>query len=122
MAFTTIYVAPGLPPAARRAARRAGPRAVGTRATHTGLLRSAGFANVDEVDLTGAFVDSMRAWIDQRERHARDLAPLEEPGVFERRQGEHREQLAATEAGFLRRAAFHAARPSRPVGRARLDG
>jgi hypothetical protein len=49
MGFTTIFEAPGLPPAARRRARTAGPRAVAMRSDHRGLLGSAGFGDVTEL-------------------------------------------------------------------------
>jgi uncharacterized heparinase superfamily protein len=55
MGFSIILEAPGLPPATRRRARVAGPRAVAMRSDHQRLLRAAGFGEVSEVDLTAAF-------------------------------------------------------------------
>jgi hypothetical protein len=110
IAFTTIYVPPDLSPTARRRARRAGPRAVGSRASQVRLLETAGFVDVDEVDLTDAFIDTQREWLDARARHREELAALEPPGAFDQRQDDHRGQLAATEAGVLRRSMFSAVR------------
>jgi hypothetical protein len=111
MAFTTIHVTRGLDQAARRRAGRSGPRAVATRSTYPRLLRAAGFVDVDEHDVTAAFIDTARAWIDLREDHAADLAPLEPPGSFAERQRNNRTQLAAIEEGLLRRALISATRP-----------
>jgi hypothetical protein len=109
--FTTIYMEPGLQGAARTRARKAGPRAVASRVSQQQLLRSAGYLDVDELDVTQAFVETTRAWITQRERHSEQLAALEAPGVFEERQHDHHSQLAATEDGLLRRGLFSATRP-----------
>jgi hypothetical protein len=111
MAFTTIYVPAGLSPAERRRARRDGPRAVGSRATHRRLLEAAGFVDLDQIDVTGAFIETTRAWIDERSRHSDALAALDTPGAFAQRQADHRAQLAATEAGLLGRALLSATRP-----------
>ncbi|HET7653101.1 MAG TPA: hypothetical protein VFK42_08680 [Acidimicrobiales bacterium] len=96
-------MAPDLSPVERRLARRAGPRAVASRAPQADLLERAGFVDVDEVDVTAAFVETQRAWLDARARHRDELSALEPPGAFDQRQAEHRAQLAATEAGLLRR-------------------
>ena len=48
---------------------------------------------------------------EEDKRHAEELATLDVPGVFEQRQADHRAQLAATEAGLLRRALLSATRP-----------
>ncbi len=104
MGFTTILETPGLPPAARRRARAAGPRAVAMRSTHQRLLRSAGLTDVTEVDLTPAFRATAAAWLAHSEAHAEELARLEPPGAFGQRQADRRAMLAAIDAGLLRRA------------------
>jgi hypothetical protein len=104
MGFTTILETPGLPPAARRRARAAGPRAVAMRSDHQRLLRSAGFTDVTEVDLTPAFRATAAAWLAHCEAHADELALLEPPGAFAQRQADRRAMLAAIDAGLLRRA------------------
>jgi hypothetical protein len=110
IAFTTIHMPPDLSPAERRRAHRAGPRAVASRATPARLLHAAGFADVDELDVTEAFVTTQRAWLDGRARHRDELAALEAPGAFDQRQADHRTQLAATEAGLLRGSLLSAVR------------
>jgi hypothetical protein len=111
MAFLTIFITPGLPPAAHRRARQAGPRAVATRSDYRRLLAAAGFVNLQELDATAAFVRTARAWLDERERHAAELAATESKDGFSERQQDQRVLLAAAEDGLLRRALFTATRP-----------
>jgi hypothetical protein len=110
MAFTTIYVTPGLPVAGRLRARRSGPRAVASRSEQARLLASAGFVDIEQLDLTAEFATTARAWITENESNAAELAKLEPPGAFEQRQRERRTQLAAIEDGLLRRGLFSARR------------
>jgi hypothetical protein len=113
MAFTTIFIAPYLSPAERRRARRVGPRAVATRRDHTDLLTAARFVDVEEHDLTPAFIVTARAWLHESQQHATELAAVESPEVFRERQRDRRAMLAALEDGLLRRALFAGIRPSR---------
>jgi hypothetical protein len=110
MGFTTIFESPGLPPATRRRARTAGPRAVAMRSNHASLLRSAGFGEVAELDVTPAFRATAAAWLAESETHAGQLAGLEAPGAFEQRLRDRRALLAAIDAGLLRRALILARR------------
>jgi hypothetical protein len=110
MAFTTIYVTPGLTVAGRQRARRSGPRAVTSRSEEAPLLASAGFVDVEQLDVTAEFATTARAWITECESNAAELTTLEPPGAFEQRQRERRTQLAAIEDGLLRRGLFSARR------------
>jgi hypothetical protein len=112
MAFTTITIAPGLDRRARRRARECGPPAVAARAEHDELLRRAGFTDVVRLDVTDAYVDTLRAWLHHRQRHATELARLGPPGAFEQRIHDQTVGLAATEAGLLRREMLSASRPT----------
>lgn len=112
IAFTTIYVAPGLSPADRRRAHRSGPRAVASRAEQPRLLASAGFVDIDEIDLTDEFASTGRAWLDQWDRNAEELKELEGPTAFAERQRDRRVQQRAIEEGLLRRGLFSATRPA----------
>ena len=111
IAYTTIHVPPNLPPAARRRARRAGPRAVASRSGQAQLLRSAGFVEIDVLDVTDEFAATARGWLEEADRHADALASLEAPGRFAQRQRERRMLLAAIEDGLLRRGLFSAVKP-----------
>jgi hypothetical protein len=110
MGCSTIFETPGLPPAARRRARAAGPRAVAMRSTHRRLLRSAGFGDIIELDVTPTFRDTAAAWLAESGAHAYELARLEPPGAFQQRQADRRALLAAIDAGLLRRALLFARR------------
>jgi hypothetical protein len=101
--FYTIVEAPGLPPAARRRARAAGPRAVAMRSDHHRLLRAAEFQDITEIDVTPAFAATAAAWLAETEPHADELARLEPPGAFAQRQADRRRMLAVIHAGLLRR-------------------
>jgi hypothetical protein len=111
MAFTTIFESPGLPPAARRRARAAGPRAVAMRSDHRRLLGSAGFRDITEVDVTPEFRATAAAWLAEAAVHAEELARLEALDAFEQRQADRRAMLAAIDAGLLRRSLVLARRP-----------
>ena len=103
MGCYTIVESPGLPPAARRRARAAGPRAVAMRSDHHRLLRAAGFHDITETDVTAAFAVTAAAWLAETQPHAAELARLEPPGAFAQRQADRRSMLAAIHAGLLRR-------------------
>jgi hypothetical protein len=110
LAFTTIYVTPGLSPTLRRKAQRFGPRAVASRSEQHHLLASAGFNDIDAVDLTPEFAATARAWIDGRAAHEAELSALESPATFADRQRDGCFQLRAVEEGLLCRALFSATR------------
>ena len=111
IALTTIYVTPGLSAADRRRAHRSGPRAVASRAEQPRLLASAGFVDIDELDLTAEFARTGQAWIDEWDRNAADLRALEGAAAFEERQRDRRVQQRAVEDGLLRRGLFSARLP-----------
>jgi hypothetical protein len=111
MGFFTIFVTPGLPPAARRRAHQAGPRAVASSRDHRDLLHAAGFGAVDEIDTTSEFRDTARAWLRESQHRAVELATIETQATFDERQEERRTMLAAIEEGLLRRALFIGMRP-----------
>lgn len=108
IAYTTIHVAPGLSESARRRAHRSGPRAVASRSGQPQLLASAGFVDIDVVDVTAEFEATARAWLTEAEAHADALAALEGRAAFEERQRERRAQLAAIDDGLLRRSLLSA--------------
>lgn len=112
IAYTTIFVTPGLDPKSRRRAQRSGPRAVGTRSNQRQLLVSAGFIEIDVVDLTTEWATTAQGWIDGWSTNEAELSALESPGAFAQRQRERRRQQRAIEDGLLRRALFSATRPA----------
>jgi hypothetical protein len=107
MGFFTIFVADGLSERDYRRALKSGPNFASTRRRdHQDLLASAGFASVEEIDLTAEFLDTTRAWLNGRERYRDELIAAEEAAKFEERQNDSRIQAIAIEDGLLRRALF----------------
>lgn len=111
LAFCTIFIPPGLSEADYRRALRMGPAGAASRRRGQGnLLRSAGFVEVSETDLTAEFLRIARAWLEARERHADTLSRLR-GGEFAQMQAEARQTVVAIEAGLLRRSLLVARRP-----------
>ena len=110
LAYTTIFVTPGLSPRLRRKAQRAGPRAVASASDQCRLLESAGFVDIETTDLTAEFAATARAWIDGWAANEAELSALESAEQFAERQRDRRTQLQAVEEGLLRRAMFSASR------------
>ncbi len=110
IAYTTIFVTPGLDPLRRRRARRSGPRAVGSRSDQRRLLVSAGFTDIEVVDLTPEWVRTARGWLAGWTANEAELTRLESPVAVAQRQTERQTQLRALDDGLLRRALFSAAR------------
>jgi hypothetical protein len=112
IAFYTIAVARGLSAEDHRRAVCCGPPAVGTRSNYLSLLRSAGFVELDEVDVTAAYLDTARAWLRYGQEFEAGLAALEPPGAFADKLARRRDAIALIEAGHLRRSLLLATRPN----------
>ncbi len=111
MAFYTIHITPGLSPAAyRRAARVRSPGVTAWRRQHSDLLGAAGFEQIEELDLTDAFLTTTRAWLQARLHYAGELRRVEGPDC-DQRISENRTTIRAIEAGLLRRSLFVAVSP-----------
>lgn len=107
MGFFTIFVASGLSDADYRRALRSGPSFVSSRRRdHCEMLSAAGFTDVGELDLTEEFRETQRAWIESRDRYADELIAAEGEAAYNERRSDGAHQLAAIEAGLLRRALF----------------
>jgi hypothetical protein len=111
LAFTTIFIPPGLSPQDHRRAVRAGPPAVAATRDYPALLCSAGFAELDEVDLTDAYLTTARAWHRHGLAFQAELAALYPPGEFADRLARRHRAITAIQAGLLRRSLFLACRP-----------
>jgi cyclopropane fatty-acyl-phospholipid synthase-like methyltransferase len=106
MAFYSIFVAPGLSGTDRRRAIRDGPPAVATRSDYHRLLRSAGFADHHETDVTTAYLRTARQWLRRQQEFAAELAAPEPPEALTERLTRRHAAVAAIEAGLLRRSLF----------------
>lgn len=111
LAFTTIYITPGVSARDyRRASRARGPGAAERRAM-TEIFRAAGFVNVGERDVTAAFARSTRAYLETSEEYRRELADSWGAGKFAESQRDRRATLALVKEGVLWRGLFTGRRP-----------
>jgi cyclopropane fatty-acyl-phospholipid synthase-like methyltransferase len=112
-AFTTIFPAAGLTAADARRANEAGPPNCGLRTSYPSLLRSAGFVDVEERDLTADYFATASRKLHVAEEFAADMIEMLGRQEYERMQAERRQAISAIEAGLLRRSLFLARRPRR---------
>ncbi len=111
IAFYTIFIPPGISREDRERVLRLGdPPEVASAAEQGALLRSAGFSDIDETDVTGEFLVTARGWLGGRERFAAQLRRREGAAAFDEGQTNRRARVAAIGAGLLRRALFVAVR------------
>ena len=113
IAFHNIFVTHELPDSERRRVAKLGNPYVYTRADQQALLRSAGFTNIRETDVTGEYLRVQRAMYEANERHARALRRAQGNERFEERQRNRLRTLDGIGAGILRRSLFVAQRPGR---------
>jgi cyclopropane fatty-acyl-phospholipid synthase-like methyltransferase len=112
-AFTAIFPAAGLTAADARRAIEAGPPNCGLRTSYPSLLRSAGFVDVEERDLTADYVSTTARKLEVAEQFAADMIEMLGRQEYERMQAERKQAILAIEAGLLRRSLFVARRPRR---------
>jgi cyclopropane fatty-acyl-phospholipid synthase-like methyltransferase len=112
-AFTAIFPATGLTEADARRAIEAGPPNCGLRTSYPSLLRSAGFVDVEERDLTADYFSTASRKLEAAEQFAADMIEMLGREEYERMQAERRQAISAIEAGLLRRSLFVARRPQR---------
>jgi cyclopropane fatty-acyl-phospholipid synthase-like methyltransferase len=110
-AFSVIFPTPGLPDSEARRAVEAGPPECAVPTTYPDLLRSAGFADVEEHDVTPDYLATARRKLEESDRCAAGLVEALGRQEFEETQARRRRAIAAIEAGLLRRSVFVAGRP-----------
>ncbi len=103
IAYTTIVIAPGLSKRAYRAASKAGPRSVTAIAPVAELMDRAGFAEIDVVDVTEAFVATAHAWFREFERFEHEVKQELGAAEWQERQRDRSEMVQGAEAGLLQR-------------------
>jgi cyclopropane fatty-acyl-phospholipid synthase-like methyltransferase len=110
-AFTVIFPAPGLSEADTRRAIEAGPPNCALRTSYPSLLRSAGFVELEERDLTDDYLaTAARKW-EVAQRFAEDMIRMLGREEYDETQAERKLAVAAIEGGLLRRSLFVARRP-----------
>jgi cyclopropane fatty-acyl-phospholipid synthase-like methyltransferase len=112
-AFSVIYPTPGLPPAQARRAVEAGPPHCRLRGSYPRLLRSAGFVDIDEHDLTPAYLATARTKLAVADELADGMADMLGQQEFDDMQAKRRLAVSAIADGLLRRSRFIAQRPHR---------
>jgi hypothetical protein len=70
------------------------------------LLRSAGFVEVEQLDVTSAYRTTHQAWLRHARAMADELERAEPPGAFAQRVEEHLAAGAAIDDGLLHRSLF----------------
>ena len=119
-AFTAIFPTTGLTAAENRRAVEAGPPECGLRTSYPSLLRSAGFVEIEERDLTADYHATASRKLEVAEQFAGDMIEMLGRQEYELLQADRRLAISAIEAGLLRRSLFVARRPT-PRGRARSE-
>ena len=112
-AFTAIFPASGLTAAEARRAIEAGPPNCGLRTSYPSLLRSAGYVEIEERDLTADYFATATRKLQVAEQSAGDMIEMLGRQEYDEMQAERRLAIAAIEGGLLRRSLFAARRPPR---------
>lgn len=100
---------PGLPAPARRRANRTGT-AFAVRTNYPSLLDSAGFTDVDEIDVTDDYRATLLRWLIATERREPAIRAVTGDEFFDERTANRRRSLAAIDDGIIQRRMYTAAR------------
>jgi SAM-dependent methyltransferase len=106
MVFTVIAPAPSLADAERRIAIESGPPFVDVPDDYAVLLSQAGWRLQERMDLTAAFLQSMRIDLEGMQARADALADLFGLDELTERMNRRQATIAAVDAGLLRRELF----------------
>ena len=113
MAFTVIYIAPGLPRASRTRARKNAPDFVETDMSYPDLLIQTGWTLVERQDLTAAYRDSCARQVEADHDNRTELAELLGDDEAAVRLAQWRSKLSAIEDGLFVRELFVCRREER---------
>ena len=106
MTFTTIALAPDLAAAERRIAMESGPRFMDSEEDYAALLARSGWFLQERIDLTAAYLSSMRSELDGMKARTDALVQVFGRDEFTRRVERQQAAVAAIDAGFVRRELF----------------
>ncbi|MEP7027122.1 MAG: hypothetical protein ABI960_00875 [Candidatus Eisenbacteria bacterium] len=112
----TMYMPNDVPARDRRRARAAAPKYGVSRVAHEQLLSSAGFAQVEAIDRTPEYLETLRGWHDRYAEHESELVTIVSREVFEERQRDRRASIANIEAGYQRRVLLVGVKPGKGRG------
>ncbi len=82
-----------------------------SRSDQLTLLERAGFGEVDEVDVTGEYLETARAWLRESWRFEHELRQVLGNDEFDRLQRERPVTISAIEDGLLRRSLLVGTKP-----------
>ncbi len=106
MVFTVIFPKPGLSSADHERAVESGPPFVETALAYPAMLRQAGWAITDHVDLTAEYAQTVRRLLREEEAHADELSGLYGKAEYSEKVAGRHTKLRVLEAGLLRRELF----------------
>lgn len=110
LAFTTIYIAPGVTPEQYRRASRVRGAGIAQGRPLGDLLAAAGFVDVRQRDVTGAFARTTRAYLETSERYADELRIAWGQARFAEVLSDRKGTLSLVAEGAVRRALITARR------------
>jgi len=110
IAYFNIFITHDIPEEERRRLRDVLGAERYTRAEQQGLLRTAGFTNIEETDATPEYERIQRLLYEANARHAPALRRVRGAAVFDDRQASRKRTLENIRNGVLRRSLFVAER------------
>lgn len=110
IAFLTIQPTPGLSARQRRRAHLIGPAAVAVPTSYPSLLASAGFVEVDTVDVTGDYLATQLSWIESLAAREEAMREVMGHDPYDERMRERHRAVQATRDGLLSRFMYSATR------------
>lgn len=108
MVFAVILIAPDLAAASCQQALAGGPTFIETPDIYPSLLRRAGWAVTDHIDLTAQYLASTRRVLEEELARADDLEHLLGANETSQMLDRRRATVSALEQGLIRRELFHA--------------
>jgi ubiquinone/menaquinone biosynthesis C-methylase UbiE len=112
-AFSVIFPTSDLPASQARRAIEAGPPSCALRTSYPSLLRSAGFVDVEEHDLTPAYLTTAKRKLQETERLEAGMVEILGRQEYDEMQAKRRLAVNAIADGLLKRSLFVARRPVR---------
>lgn len=106
MAFTVIYITPGLSPADHGRALEASPPYVETPTPYPDLLTQTGWTLKSRIDLTSDYAATVRRLLREQEARAAPMNALLGEAEFTRRRAAKRANIQVIEDGLLKRELF----------------
>lgn len=106
MAFSVIYIAPGLSPVDHAAAVATAPAFADSGKSYPALIRETGWAIRQRHDLTSAFMANCREKVSSEAARRAELEPLSSAAEFDARHARYRRRIGVLERRHIRRELF----------------